>query len=365
LEEALVTIAEVAREAGVGVGTVSRVINGSAAVRDDTRRRVLDAVDRLGYTPNAAARALSTGRTNRIGVVAPFFTSASVIERLRGVTQVLAGADRQLILFDVEHPEQARACFDALAGGGSVDGVLSISLCPSAAEIARFSAAGAPVVLVDHGHPTLPSITIDDVAGGRLATEHLLALGHERIAFVGDEEHTPYGFSSSAARRAGYECALRDAGLEPEPELIARTAPGRVAAGRAALLLLDLEEPPTAVFAASDDQALGVLDAAAEASLPVPEALSVVGFDDVEIARWAGLTTVAQPLEESGAKGAELVLAAVEGTPVRSCRLELELVRRMSAAEPGTMPGRPTVAGGSFVNRPWTRGAECPSVLQY
>jgi DNA-binding LacI/PurR family transcriptional regulator len=358
----LATIAEVAREAGVGVATVSRVINGSAAVREDTRRRVLDAVDRLGYSPNAAARALSTGRTNRIGVVAPFFTSASVIERLRGVTQVLAGADRQLILFDIERPAQRSACFEALSGGGSVDGVLSISLCPTAAEIARFSAAGAPVVLVDHAHPTLPTITIDDVAGGRVATEHLLELGHERIAFLGDEERNAYGFSSSASRRAGYEAALRAAGLEPDPALVVRTAPGRVAAGRAALGLLALDEPPTAVFAASDDQALGVLDAAAEASVPVPEALSVVGFDDVEVARWAGLTTVSQPLEESGARGAELVLAAVDGGPVRSCRLELELVRRLTTDGPGSMPERPTAAGGSFVNRPWTRGAECPSV---
>jgi DNA-binding LacI/PurR family transcriptional regulator len=358
----LTTIAEVAREAGVGVGTVSRVINGSAAVREDTRRRVLAAVTRLGYTPNAAARALSTGRTDRIGVVAPFFTSASVIERLRGVTQVLTGAERQLVLFDVEHPAQRTACFAALSGGGAVDGVLAVSLCPTAAEIARFSAAGTPVVLVDHAHPTLPSITIDDRAGGRVATEHLLELGHRRIAFVGDEEANAYGFSSSAARRAGYEDALRDAGLEPEAGLIARTAPGRVAAGRAALRLLDLDEPPTAVFAASDDQALGVLDAAAEASVPVPEALSVVGFDDVEVARWAGLTTVAQPLEESGTRGAELVLAAVEGKPVRSCRLELELVRRMTTAEPGIMPRRPLVAGGSFATNTWTRGAECPSM---
>jgi len=169
----LTTIAEVAREAGVGVGTVSRVINGSGAVSESTRRRVLDAVSRLGFTPNAAARALSTGRTNRIAVVAPFVTSASVVERLRGVTHVLAGAERQLVLFDVERPEQRSSWFGGLAGGGSVDGVLSISLCPTAEEIARFSAAGAPLVLVDHAHPTLPSVAIDDVAGGRMATEHL------------------------------------------------------------------------------------------------------------------------------------------------------------------------------------------------
>jgi DNA-binding LacI/PurR family transcriptional regulator len=118
------------------------------------------------------------------------------------------------------------------------------------------------------------------------------------------------------------------------------------------------------VFAASDDQALGVLDAAAEACIPVPEALSGVGFDDVEVARWAGLTTVAQPLEESGEKGAELLLAAAEGRPAPSCRLELQLVRRLTTARPGNIPGRPSVAGGSFVIHPWRSGAECQSVLQ-
>jgi LacI family transcriptional regulator len=361
----LTTIAEVAREAGVGVGTVSRVINDSGAVSEGTRRRVLDAVSRLGYAPNAAARALSTGRTNRIAVVAPFVTSASVVERLRGVTRVLAGAERQLVLFDVERPEQRSSCFDGLAGGGSVDGVLSISLSPTAREIARFSAAGAPLVLVDRVHPTLPCVAIDDVAGGRMATEHLLELGHERIAFVGDDERNPFGFTSSGARRAGYEAALREAGLEPDPELVVRGGPGRLEGGRGALRLLALDRPPTAVFAASDDQALGVLDAAAEACIPVPEALSVVGFDDVEVARWAGLTTVAQPLEESGEKGAELLLAAAEGRPAPSCRLELQLVRRLTTAEHGSIPGRPRAARGSFVIPPWRSGAECQSVLQF
>jgi LacI family transcriptional regulator len=348
----------------VGVGTVSRVINDSGSVSAATRRRVLDAVDRLGFAPNAAAVALSTGRTNRVAVVAPFVTSASVVERLRGVTRVLSGAGRQIVLFDVERPEQREAWFGGLGGGGSVDGLLSISLAPAAEEVELFHAAGVPLVLLDHAHPTLPSVTIDDVAGGRMATEHLLELGHQRIAFVGDDEGNAYGFTSSAARRAGYEAALRAAGLEPDPELVVRGERGRLEAGRAALRLLALEAPPTAVFAASDDQALGVLDAAVEACIPVPEALSVVGFDDVEVARWAGLTTVAQPLEESGEKGAELLLAAVEGRTVRSCRLELQLARRLTTAGPGNMPRRPGAAGGSFVNRSW-RGAECQSVLQF
>src|SRR5918992_4435226 len=141
------TIARVAQEAGVGVGTVSRVINGSTAVSEETRRRVLEVVAELGYQPNATAGALSTGRTRAVGVIAPFFTRPSVIERLRGVAPMLAAAGYQLVLFDVERPEQRDAAFRSLIG--RVDGLLCISLAPEAAELERLAAAGMPVVLVD------------------------------------------------------------------------------------------------------------------------------------------------------------------------------------------------------------------------
>ena len=135
----MTTIAKVAQEAGVGVGTVSRVLNGSAAVSEPTRRRVLHVVAELGYEPNATARALSTGRTRSVGVIAPFFTRSSVIQRLRGVAPALTGAGYQLILVDVERPEQRDAAFRSLIG--RVDGLLSISLPPSTNNLTpRFSA---------------------------------------------------------------------------------------------------------------------------------------------------------------------------------------------------------------------------------
>src|SRR3954454_3659657 len=136
------TIARVAQEAGVGVGTVSRVINGSAAVSEAQRRRVLDVVAELGYEPNATARALSTGRTRSVGVIAPFFTRTSVIQRLRGVARMLAGSGYQLTLVDVETPAQRDAAFRSLIG--RVDGLLSISLAPSHEDLARLLAAGVP-----------------------------------------------------------------------------------------------------------------------------------------------------------------------------------------------------------------------------
>ena len=329
----MATITEVARHAGVGAATVSRVLNGSPAVREETRRRVLAAIAELSYAPNPAARALSTGRTLSIGVVAPFFTRPSVMERLRGVAHVLAAAGYQLVLFDVERPGQDWQSFRTLPGG--FDGLLSISLCPPDADLARFQAAGMPVILIDHPDRRLPGVYTDDVAGGRLATEHLLALGHRRIAFIGDFEQNPHGFTSSAMRRSGYEKALAGAGYAVEPELVRRAAHGREPAAALAAELLGSERPPSAIFAASDSQALGVLEAAEELGVEVPAHLSVVGYDDIELARYAGLTTVAQPLEESGACGAQMLLAALAGAATGGRQLPVELVVRSTTAPAG------------------------------
>jgi DNA-binding LacI/PurR family transcriptional regulator len=324
------TIAEVAKEAQVGVATVSRVLNGSPAVRPETRRRVLAAIARLGYAPNEAARALSTGRTRAVGVVAPFFTRPSVMERLRGISRVLARSGYQLVLFDVEPP--GHELWRALPGGGRLDGLLAISLCPPEAELGRFAAAGVPVVLVDHPHECVPAVHTDDVAGGRLATEHLLALGHRRVAFVGDRED---GLTASARRRAGYESAHAAAGRDVDPALVRRGRHGREAAAAVTRELLQAPDPPTALFAMSDMEAVGALEAAEKLGANVPGDLSVVGYDDIELARYAGLTTVAQPLEESGARGAELWLAALDGAPGAGSRLPVELIVRSTTGPAG------------------------------
>ena len=327
----MTTIARVAQEAGVGVGTVSRVINGSTAVSEETRRRVLEVVKELGYQPNATARALSTGRTRAVGVIAPFFTRPSVIERLRGVGPLLAASGLQLILVDVESPRQREAAFRSLIG--RVDGLLSVTLAPGPADLERLAAAGLPVVLIDHAHDRLPSVSVDDVAGGRLAVSHLLELGHERIAFAGDTVDEVHGSSASSRRCAGYRQALAEAGL-PVPEELVVLRPHGDGAAELVDELLALSERPTAVFAASDQQALAVIDAVRARGLRVPEDLSVVGFDDVELARYAELTTVAQPLELSGARAAELLLSSLDGSEISTSRhhLPLELVVRDTTA---------------------------------
>lgn len=202
------TIRDVARHARVGVGTVSRVLNDSPLVSDDARTRVRRTIDDLGYRPSSTARSLSLGRTQTIGVVVPFFTSGSVLERLRGVVERLRQwGEYDLLLFDVETVAQRADAFRDFARGDRVDGLLVVSLPLTDDEVAGLRREGLPVVLVDVGHPALPHVAIDDVRGGELATEHLLGKGHERIGFVGDEP-SPFGFTASELRRRGLRLSL-------------------------------------------------------------------------------------------------------------------------------------------------------------
>ncbi len=307
------TIRDVARHAKVGVGTVSRVLNDSPLVSEDARLRVHRTIDELGYRRSSTARNLSLGRTQMIGVVAPFFTSNSVLERLRGVVDRLRDhGDYDLVLFDVETLTQRDDAFRSFARTDRVDGLLVISLRPTDDEVESLRREGLPVVLVDVVHPALPRIVIDDVLGGAMATEHLLDRGHTNIGFVGDEP-SPFGFTSSERRRHGMARALHRAGIAHSDALERRAPHGRQQARASAESLLRLPDRPTAIFAASDEQAMGVLEAARAMGLRVPEDLAVIGFDDIEVAEVLGLTTVHQPLRETGARGVELLLTAIDG----------------------------------------------------
>lgn len=328
------TIRDVARRAGVSAATVSRVLNDSPLVLEPTRQRVRAAVDELGYRVNATARNLSIGRAMAIGVVVPFFTTPSVIERLRGVVERLGRGERReydLLLFDVEAPEQRGDALRGLARRDRVAGLLVISLPVSDAEVDALERDALPVVLVDVAHPRLPQVVIDNADGGRLAAEYLLARGHRRIAFIGDHPENPYGFTSSEDRRRGFSGALARAGVTLEHERFA--PPGRDEAGALADELLALDDPPTAIFAASDLQAIGVLRAAERRGTRVPEDLAVMGFDDVDLAEIVGLTTIRQPLRAGGARAADLLLAAIEDGSGPPCeeRLELTVVQRRTA----------------------------------
>jgi LacI family transcriptional regulator/LacI family repressor for deo operon, udp, cdd, tsx, nupC, and nupG len=325
------TIRDVARRAGVSVATVSRVLNDIPIVRPEMRGRVLRAIEELGYRPSSTARNLSLGRSQTIGVVAPFFTTSSVVERLRGVSQRAAQRGYDLMLFDVETPGQRAGALRDFARLDRVDGLLVISLPLLDDEVAALRRDKLPAVMVDIGHAELPHVLIDDVRGGELAAEHLLARGHRRIGFVGDLPTNPFGFASSERRRRGLHRALERAGIVPDPRLERCGRHGREEARALARGLLRRERRPTAVFAASDTQALGVLEAAEALGLRIPEDVAVIGFDDIEVADLLGLSTVRQPLRQSGARGVDLLLGVIGGTP-----------RPVDALEPLTVMARRT-----------------------
>ncbi|RRR67336.1 MAG: LacI family transcriptional regulator [Candidatus Viridilinea halotolerans] len=329
------TIRDVAKVAGVGLGTVSRVLNQSPLVSAATRQRVLSVIAELRYNPSQLARTFALGKTLTVAALAPFFTRPSVVERLRGVEATLAAAGYHLVVFNVEAVARRDECLRDAARSDRADGLLIISLAPRPAEVNAFREAGLPVVLIDTFAEGLPGVSIDDVAGGALATNHLIALGHTRIAFIGDPQEDPltFNFTSSHDRLLGYQQALAAANL-PLPSAYQRHGlHGRYEARVLARELLQLPEPPSAIFAASDTQAMGVLEAARDLDIPVPQALAVVGFDDIDIAEYLGLTTVRQPLFESGARAVELLFLMLSGAsapPAEQVPVEL-VVRRTSA----------------------------------
>jgi len=334
------TIRDVAREAGVGVGTVSRVLNSHPSVRDVTRQRVELAITALNYRPNPIARQLSLGRTSNVAVVAPFFIRPASVERLRGVETVLAEWKYDLVLYNIETQVKRDDLFRKFPHMDVFDGLLVLTLVPEEHEVERILRSGIPVVLVDAQHPNLNRVLIDDVHGGYLATKHLIELGHTRIAYISDILESPFKFVGASARRfKGYRQALEEACIEYQPEYYRQDLHGVQEAKGLTHELLSLAVPPTAVFTASDTQAIGVLRAAKEQDLSVPEDLSVIGFDDIEVAEYLNLTTIHQPLFTSGVEGAELLFQCINKLPGTQCdvqeiELPLRLVQRQTTGPP-------------------------------
>jgi DNA-binding LacI/PurR family transcriptional regulator len=338
------TIRDVAREAGVGTGTVSRVLNDHPAVTIETRDRVRAAMASLDYHPSRAARALSRRRSSTVAVVVPFLTHASAVERMRGVMAAFDDQAQDLALFNVDQADRRAGAVARAARSAQAGAVLVVTLRPSLDEVQELRSRGLPVVLVDVEADRLPTVVVDDVRGGRLAAEHLLSLGHSRIGELVESADPAFRFTSSGRRASGFADALAAAGVPLDHRLVRAGPHVREVARVLAVDLLDRPHRPTAIFAHSDTSALGVLEAARELGLDVPGDLSVIGFDDVEAASLLQLTTIRQPLFESGRLGAERVLAMLAGQPLPGpMRLELPLeviVRRTTGPVPATTPAR-------------------------
>ena len=328
-----ITIRDVAKNANVGIGTVSRVINGSPSVSEETRQKVLATIRELNYIPNPIARQLSTGQTLTIGVILPNLSMPSNIERLRGVQYALENSDYNLVLFIVGNPTQRDSYFRNLSRKSRVDGVIIISLPPNDEQAEHLSNSSIPTVLVDAYHQKLCSVVIDDVEGGRIATRHLVKLGHKKIAFLGDYLDTHF-YPSTRYRYQGYREILSEADIPYKPEYHIEIDRGRINARMEAKKLLSSDDPPTAIFAISDTRAIGILDAAQELGVKIPEDLSVIGYDGIRDAEFVNLTTIEQHLYNSGVEGAKMLLEIIKSKLDTHCKqtVPLELIVRGTTA---------------------------------
>jgi DNA-binding LacI/PurR family transcriptional regulator len=332
-----VTIRDVARHAGVSVATASRALNPNGVVNLQTRQRILTVMEELGFTPSPAARRLSLGRTLTVGVVVSFLTRPQAAERLRGVDAVLGDSEFDLVIYNVESVQKRNHYLDTLAQSQRTDGLLVMSLPPRPEAVDVLTRAPVPVVFIDVHTPSIeamPRVIGDDEAGGAMAASHLLDLGHREIAFIGDALEDPFGFTSSTDREAGFRRELAASGVDIPADRVGHGAHGRYEARDLARRMLTDDDRPTAIFAASDTQAFGVVAAARDLGLGVPDDLSVIGYDDIEAADYVGLTTIRQQLFESGRRGAEILLAEIEGRSPEPAiaQLEPELVARATTA---------------------------------
>ena len=329
-----ITIHDVARLAGVGIGTVSRVLNEHPSVRPATRERVLAVIGQLQFKPNPIARSMISKRTNSVGVIVPFFTRPFHIEVLQGVQSALTREDKEMVLYSVENDTQRDHYFSEVPMHRKVDGLLIISLPPDDNVCRRFQDRNLPVVLVDAYSPHLTSLVVDNIEGAYIAVKSLIEKGHRRIGFINGIIEGNFRFNQSHDRLIGFRRALDEANLPCEAELIQTSAWNRHAGREAALKLLSLENLPTAIFAASDLHAIGVLEAARAKGIAVPDELSVIGFDGIELSELLDVSTVQQPMQYMGSLGVTKLIermADAQSSP-ELIRLSTTLIERHTTA---------------------------------
>jgi LacI family transcriptional regulator len=336
------TLAAIAAEAGVSLPTVSKVVNGRPDVAPTTRARVEQLLDQHQYRRNGLR---AQRRSGLIDLVFAGLDSPWAVEILRGVEEWGAEHATAIAVSSVRHGDARPASWTSAIASHHSDGVILVTTTLTDSQVGQLRGAGIPLVVIDPANtppPDIPSVGATNWAGGLAATEHLLSLGHRRIGAI-------TGFADmlcSLARLDGYRSALDRAGVAADPNLI-RYGDFQHEGGFArAVELLDLPDPPTAIFAGSDQQAFGVYEAARQRSLLIPYDLSVVGFDELPVSRWASppLTTVRQPLTEMGRAAAQMIGDLIDGGSLRTNRVELSTelhVRESTTVPKGRGPKEP------------------------
>jgi len=323
-----VTIQDVAKTAKVSVSTVSRVLNGKVDVASETQDRILAVISKLGYTSNLAARSMRSHKKNLIGLVVPDFGLYSV-EIMKGVNRAIAESKYDLLAYTTGDAQKNGATlheqhYISLLSNSVTDGVIIV-----ASGSAEFT-ANAPIVAVDPHviNPNYPSVQGMNYQASLEVMEYLIGLGHRRIGFIQGRSDV----GSACRRLKGYQDALVSAGFEVDEELIVPGDFTQKTSYKNARQLLTIGNPPTAIFAANDQSAIGAIQAAEELGLHIPEDLSVVGFDNISEAKYLGLTTVDQFLTEMGYVAVQMLIKLINGEALELevHKIQTKLVKRTS-----------------------------------
>ncbi len=329
------TIDDVAAAAGVSVATVSRAMRNLPNVAPSTAERVRQAAQELHYRPTPFASGLAAGRTHTVAIAVPMLASWYFAQVLAGAESALTSAGYDLLVVSLDDEDTRRR---VLQGPliKRADGVILLDVMLPDDEISGLTDGPLAVVTLGFEVGGFPAVLVDDIEVARLAVSHLLDHGHRDIAVIGGEIENPHHFAVPMARRDGYLRCLTDAGITPRREY-ERAGGFTIEGGAAAMAeLLALDEPPTAVFAMSDEMAAGAMRTLAERGLDVPGDISIVGVDDHEFASVLGLTTVRQPVRDHGTAAVDLLLAllADPAHPPSSRQLPVELVVRRTVTAP-------------------------------
>jgi len=331
------TIREIADFAGVSIATVSRVVNDSGYVAASTRSAVESVIREHGYTANRNARALSGGRTGLVGVTVPRIHPAYFSVIVSGIAEALYERDMRIVVCPTLHEHDREVSLLERLMRGTTDGALLVLPEESSGELRTLMNDGYKFVVVDPRKridERVPTVSAAHSSGAGQATRHLLGLGHRRIAAISG----PRGWMATEERKRGYVAALAATGVLPDPELVIESNFGVDGGRAAATALLELAQPPSAIFAFNDQLAIGAMHAALARGLRLPADLSIVGFDDTVEAELVtpALTTVRQPLAEMGRMAVSLLVRLLEDEPIEALHVELatQLVVRDSTAEP-------------------------------
>ena len=325
---------DVAERAGVSVTTVSHVVNETRPVSDELRQRVLTAMDELGYQPNRLARSLRLQETHTIGMIVPDSANPFFAEVARGIEDTSFEQSYNVILCNSDGNLDKELLYTNVLVEKQVDGILFVAAGVSTEHIRALQTRRMPLVLVDRDIPgvAVDSVLTDNARGGWQAIHYLIELGHRRIGCItGPSDVTP-----SAERVTGYRQALREAGIAADENLVVKGDFQYESGFRATQQLLEMNDPPTAVFACNDLMAVGAISAVIESGRKVPADLSVIGFDDVPLASFTNppLTTIAQPKYEMGALATTMLLERVQDRDMAPRRklLDTRLFIRHSTA---------------------------------